>query len=146
MDLIQSLNIALPLFHCEVVGDFDNHPDFWFRLLKFVSACENLQEFSFGGDQVPDAARNKLRSFCSSRFALARYVTVPYGRPGRYVPPPMYYWKSICSPFSDVDQHTDSKYGSGQTMNPIDNDDDSTCDDMDSFTLENESVEYDLDD
>ena len=31
-------------------------------------------------------------------------------------------------------------------MDSIDNDDDSTCDDMDSFTLENESVEYDLDD
>lgn len=146
MDSIQSLKIALPLFHCEVEGDFDDHPDFWCRLLKFVSACKNLQEFSFGGDQVSEAVRNQLRSSCSSRFALARYINIPYRGHGKYGPPSNYDRKSVCSPFFYLNQDTDSKYELEQPDDPTDELTDDDDPNMDLFTLENRSVEYDSDD
>jgi len=136
MNSIQSLKIVLPLFHCESHVDSYDHPDFWRMLLDFVSTCKNLQDFSFGGDRVPDEVRKKLRSSCSSRFVLARYISV-LRKWGHH---PWLEKKSFCGPFYNSDQHTDDPNKRHDILH----------DDYDEYYLavvnENQSMEYDSDD
>lgn len=131
MRLIQALMIAIPSFHCKDIRYPYDHPDFWKILLRFVSACNSLQYLSFGGDPVPDVVKKELRSSSSStNFAVTRFENV-YQR-SKYIPRSILCWLD-----PDLDQNTDS-----------DNEIDGAIgdDDMDSFILENQSVEYESDD
>jgi hypothetical protein len=114
MNSIGSLKISFPLFCCETSGDSDNHPDFWCKLLKFVSACKNLKDFSFKGNQVPITVKNKLRLPSSSIFAIAGCITIFRPRNRRGMPLSSYHIKCRRGELSDLDQRMNLEH-EGQT-------------------------------